>query len=153
MRYNLPPHKMPLTPCRLRPLLDSNGGRFLDRYDTCVRTLFTSGGFDLSTCTYSRQCTSGTCYEGRCSPTGSLRLEINVAGQSFAIQGSELIRSNAVDEDGRRCHHATRQRLENIWKYSTNLQNVSVYQSLSYTYIERYQCQQIYKAAVHCGSL
>ena len=78
----------------------SNGGRFLDRYDTCVRTLFTSGGFDLSTCTYSRQCTSGTCYEGRCSPTGSLRLEINVAGKSFAIQGSELIRSNAVDEDG-----------------------------------------------------
>jgi len=78
----------------------SNGGRFLDRYDTCVKTLFTTGGFDLSPCSYSRQCTSGTCAEGTCSPAGSLRLDINVAGQNYAIKGSEFIPTNTVDEDG-----------------------------------------------------
>ena len=78
----------------------SNGGKVLERYDTCVPTLFSVGGFDSSPCSYFRECASGTCFEGLCSPAGSLHVQINVFEIDYGVNESELIPSNAVDEVG-----------------------------------------------------
>jgi len=78
----------------------SNGGKILERYDTCVPTLFSAGGFDFSPCSYFRECASGTCFEGLCSPAGSLHVQINVFEMDYVVNESELIPSNAVGEVG-----------------------------------------------------
>jgi hypothetical protein len=78
----------------------SNGGKILERYDTCVSTLFSIGGFDFSSCGSFRDCASGTCSLGSCSPAGSLQLEINVSEINEVPTGSELIPNNAVGEVG-----------------------------------------------------
>jgi len=78
----------------------SNGGKVLERYDTCVSTLSSMGGFDFSPCIHFRECASGTCSEGLCSPAGLLRIQINISEINDVVEGLEFIPSNTVDEAG-----------------------------------------------------